>query len=216
MAAGLRTGRHRRTVLRPRMGRSSSGFQKKAITENEKPDTWEKWKGKYPGWPYILGKTEWRLEWLVYWCRDLAIFEVLEFAGRVSIIIAVIVWFWEWEDRMKQSHYRAWELINSARGSTGDGGRRDALQDLNDDEVNLSAAPLANAYLSKIQLPNASLVGADLRGADLFAANLTEAELFAANLTGAGLSGADLFAANLTEAELFAANLTGAGLSGPT
>jgi hypothetical protein len=83
------------------------------------------------------------LEWLVYWCKDLAIFEVLEFAGRASVLIAVIWWFWEAGDREKQKHYRAWELINSARGSTGDGGRRDALQDLNEDHVSLAAAPLA-------------------------------------------------------------------------
>src|SRR5688572_22229404 len=111
--------------------------------------------------------------------------------------VAVILWFWEADDRKKQSHYRAWELINSARGSTGDGGRRDALQDLNEDNVDLSAAPLANAYLEKVELPGAVLYGADLSRADL---------------SGAHLSGADLYGADLSRADLTAAYLTAAYL----
>jgi hypothetical protein len=100
------------------------------MTANEEPGTWVQWKERHPRWRHLPGRIEWRLEWLVYWCRDLAIFEVLEFAGRliavVSVAVALIVWIWEAGDREKQKHYRAWELINSAQGSTGDGGRRDA------------------------------------------------------------------------------------------
>jgi uncharacterized protein YjbI with pentapeptide repeats len=118
-------------------------------------------------------------------------FGFLEVAGWIATVAAVVVgvatWVWEADDRRKQKHYRAWELINSARGSTGDGGRRDALQDLNEDGEDLSAAPLANAYLSNIQLPNA-----DLRGADLSTADLRSANLSGANLSGANLSGAKL------------------------
>ena len=98
----------------------------------------------------------------VYWCRGLAIFEVLEFTGRISVLIALIVRISEAGDREKQKHYRAWELINSARGATGDGGRRDALRDLNEDYADLSAAPLAKAYLAGVQLPEAGLIWADL------------------------------------------------------
>lgn len=50
---------------------------------------------------------------------------------QIAVIGAVLFWFSEAPDRTKERHYRAWELINSARGSTGDGGRIDALQDLN-------------------------------------------------------------------------------------
>jgi uncharacterized protein YjbI with pentapeptide repeats len=212
MAARLRTGAHRRTASRPRMGQTSFGLQKKAVTENKQPGTWQEWKKKHPRWRplwlWIFGWPEWRLERLVYWCQDVAFFEVLEFAGRASVLIALIVWISEASDREKQSHYRAWELINSARGSTGDGGRRDALQDLNKDGVVLSAAPLANAYLSAVQLPNASLINADLTRADLTKADLTRAKLSGTKLTEAKLSGA-----KLTEADLAGADLRGADLS---
>jgi hypothetical protein len=184
--------------------------------------TWEDWKWLHR-WPRLTS-IEWALEWLVYWCKGLAVFEVLEFAGRASVLIAVILWFWEADDRKKQSHYRAWELINSARGSTGDGGRRDALQDLNNDKVNLSAAPLDKAYLAEARLQKATLVGADLAEAyllraDLVGANLTNADLTRAGLSRAILSGAKLFGAilsgaNLTNTDLTGADLTGADLSG--
>src|SRR3954451_11731828 len=101
------------------------------MAERERPANWEDWKWLHR-WPRLTS-IEWALEWLVYWCKGLAVFEVLEFAGRASVLVALIVWISEASDREKQKHYRAWELINSARGSTGDGGRRDALRDLNED-----------------------------------------------------------------------------------
>ena len=40
-------------------------------------------------------------------------------------------------ERVKQSHYAAWQLVNSAQGQIVSGGRIDALQDLNKDHVSL-------------------------------------------------------------------------------
>ncbi|MGF7213789.1 hypothetical protein GGE65_008439 [Skermanella aerolata] len=192
------------------------------MAERERPMSWEDWKWLHR-WPRLTS-IEWALEWLVYWCKGLAIFEILEFIGRASVLIAVILWFWEAENRKKQKHYRAWELINSARGSTGDGGRRNALQDLNNDGVSLAAVPLANAYLYDVQLPKAFLLDADLSGAELFGAdlsmaflsraNMTKAKLFDANLSGAELSLVNLSEADLTGADLSRANLSGATLEG--
>jgi len=201
-------------------------LQEVAMAERERPMDWEDWKWLHR-WPRLT-IIEWWLEWLVYWCRGLAIFEVLEFAGRASVLVALIVWISEAGDREKQKHYRAWELINSARGSTGDGGRRDALQDLNEDKVDLSGAPLDKAYLDGVQLQNARLLitglnqaalnRANLSGAYLGWADLSRAALFAANLSGASLvranlSGAYLVRANLSGAYLTEANLIKAGLS---
>jgi uncharacterized protein YjbI with pentapeptide repeats len=178
----------------------------------EKPETLGQWKERHPRWPNLPGRIEWNLERLVYWCRDLAVFDILEFAGRLSLVVGLVIWFLESGERTKQKHYRAWELINSARGSTGDGGRREALQDLNDDNIDMSAAPLAKAYLKYVQLSKAvlnganltrtDLTGADLTGADLTRTKLIEANLIRATLTGADLTGADLSRANLTNANL--------------
>src|SRR4051794_20734682 len=146
------------------------------MAASERPGGWEQWKERHPRWPRLTS-GEWALEWLVYWCRSLAIFEFLELAGRLSLIVALILWFSDAPDRLKQKHYRAWDLINSARGSTGDGGRRDALQDLNEDGVSLAAAPLAHAFLISVDLPRADLIEADLSGANLTEANLSGAYL---------------------------------------
>src|SRR3954447_12934278 len=112
-----------------------TSFRRRQMTEREQPIAWEDWKW-LRRWPRLTS-IEWGLEWLVYWCKGLAIFEVLEFVGRTSVLIVAITWIFEADERdkarmneIKQKHYRAWELINSAEGKIGDGGRRDALRDL--------------------------------------------------------------------------------------
>src|SRR4051794_14247772 len=197
------------------MGRAIPGAT--MVAASERPSSWTKWKERHPQWPRLTA-IEWTLEWLVYWCRNLAIFEFLELAGRLSLIVALVLWFREAPDRAKQKHYRAWDLINSARGSTSDGGRRDALQDLSEDGVSLAGAPLAKAFLRQVNLPRADLSAADLRKAHLSAADLrgadpTGAYLSEAHLTGAHLSWANLSKADLTGADLSRADLTGADLS---
>jgi hypothetical protein len=84
----------------------------------------------------------------VYRLRSLAPFDLLELAGKCTVLVVAIFWVLEADSRAKERHYRAWDLINAARGSSGDGGRKDALQDLNKDRVSLAAAPLEKAWLS--------------------------------------------------------------------
>lgn len=139
-------------------------------------------------------------------------------------------WLSEATDRTKERHYRAWQLINSARASigdggrkdaggaaaegekeagwSGDGGRKDALQNLHGDGVSLAGALLEGAHL-----PELDLQGADLRAADLGGANLWRAKFRGAKLNNANLKGANLRGAMLDEAELFGANLQDANLA---
>jgi hypothetical protein len=159
------------------------------------------------------------LEWFVYRLRSLALFDLLELTGKLTIVVAIVVWFLEADQRARQAeeaikarHYRAWELINAARGSTGDGGRRDALQDLNKDHVSLAGAPLERAYLNEVDLEGANLQGANLQGASLAFANLHRANLQVATLISVNLQGAVLTFANLQGANLGGTNLEGADL----
>jgi Pentapeptide repeats (8 copies) len=149
------------------------------------------------------------LEWFVYRLRGLAMFELLEIAGRLTVVVAVIFWFMEADNRAKERHYRAWELINSARGSAGDGGRRDALQDLNRDGVSLAAAPLEQAWLPGVYLQGANLAKANLQGATLIDANLQGAAFGESQLMDAALALAGN-GTNLQGAYLMGANLQGA------
>lgn len=119
----------------------------------------------------------------------------------------------------KAANFQAWQVINSAQGKGGSGGRVDALADLIANDVSLAGVKLDGAWLEKARLDgaqlrvasfeNANLSGASLRGADLQEANLTRAALVAADLRGASLRGALLREALLSTADLRDADLHG-------
>ena len=51
----------------------------------------------------------------------------IEYAGSLSILVAVVFWFTEADRRTHQRHYQAWQVINTAKGKGGNGGRMVAL-----------------------------------------------------------------------------------------
>jgi hypothetical protein len=117
----------------------------------------------------------------------------------------------------KDSNFQAWQVINSAQGKGGSGGRGDALHDLKMNGislagVNLDAAwlehvDLRNATLSMASFMNANLHGAKLQGATLDGVNFRGANLVTASLAGASLRGADFTGARLSAADLSQADL---------
>ncbi|HEX5818915.1 MAG TPA: pentapeptide repeat-containing protein, partial [Gemmatimonadales bacterium] len=119
----------------------------------------------------------------------------------------------------KAANFQAWQVINSAQGKGGSGGRVDALADLIANDVSLAGVKLDGAWLEKARLDgghlreasfeSANLSGASLRGADLQDANLTRVTLVAADLRGASLRGALLREALLSTADLRDADLHG-------
>jgi hypothetical protein len=118
----------------------------------------------------------------------------------------------------KAANYQAWQVVNTAQGKGGSGGRIDALQDLVHNDVSLAGVRLDGAWLDGITIPGAKLERASLRDAILRGANLRGANLQGADLTGADLTGADLRDAILkrstvAKAMISAADLEGADLS---
>ena len=149
--------------------------------------------------------------------------------SSLSILFAVLFYFSESGDRLKQKHYQAWQVINTAQGKGGSGGRIEALQELNTDRIPLVGVDVSGAFLQGINLAKARLLrsnfnSADLRDSDFRLADFTDADLKSANFGGsnlskanflrADLSGSDLGDANLTEANLAGANLDDADLGG--
>jgi hypothetical protein len=117
----------------------------------------------------------------------------------------------------KAANYQAWQVVNSAQGKGGSGGRIDALQDLNQNAVSLAGVRLDGAWLERISLPGgrlsrASLRGANLRGADLHDADFSQADLTEADLVGADLRNANLRGATLAGAQLSTADIRSADL----
>ncbi|MGC2300199.1 MAG: pentapeptide repeat-containing protein [Acidobacteriaceae bacterium] len=174
-------------------------------------------------WLIPLIAIDWSWEWLAYLLSNWSFLEVLEYLGSFSVLIGVIFWFSESGDRIQQRHYQAWQVINTAQGKGGSGGRIEALQELNADHISLTGVDVSSAFLQGLRVPHANLVRsnlstADLRDSDLHFADFTWADLQYANLRGASLDHtlldhADLRDCDLTGASLAAAHLDGADLT---
>src|SRR5437764_14331483 len=99
------------------------------------------------GWAVLLWALEWYWEWLAYLLSNWSFLEVLEYLSSFGVLIAVIFYFAESGDRTKQKHYQAWQVINTAQGKGGSGGRVEALQELNQDGISLVGVDLSGAFL---------------------------------------------------------------------
>jgi len=198
-----------------------------------KPDL--KWSSDLSA-PFIW--LEWIMEWIVYGFSKLAFFKILEYAAKLTILFALILYVLEVPERKRQAELNAWQIVNSAMQQKAASGRVEALEYLNNAGVDLNYLKVTDAYLigttrkgvSKgINLPNAKLRGvnftestlteanfrnANLEGAILKEANLEGAILKGAILKGANLEGAKLVRAYLREANLERADLRFANLKG--
>jgi hypothetical protein len=173
---------------------------------------------KHP-WLLPLRRVEWILEWTAYALSRWSFLEVLEYLGSFSVLIGVIFYFSESGDRVMQRHYQAWQVINTAQGKGGSGGRIEALQELNADKVPLVGVDASAAFLQGIHLEHANLLradlsAADLRGSALASAHFDYANLHFTNFRGSDLQQAVLSNANMSEADLVGTHLAGAKLDG--
>ena len=173
------------------------------------------------GWLMPLVALEWVWEWAAFALSNWAFLEVLEYLGTFSILVAVIFYFSEAGDRIKLRHYQAWQVINTAQGKGGSGGRIEALQELNQDKVPLVGVDVSSAFLQGVRLAHANLLrsdfsSADVRNGDLSHCNFMLANLNSANLRNANLDHAEFLEADLQDADLTGANLSYADLSGAT
>ena len=172
-------------------------------------------------WLIPVIALEWVFEWLAYGLSNWTLVEVLEYLGSFSVLIAVVFYFSESGDRVKQRHYQAWQVINTAQGKGGSGGRIEALQELNADHVPLVGVDVSLAFLQGLNLKNANLLraefsAADMRNSDLSHSNLTLADFESANLRNADLDHAQCAQADFRGADLNGSSMVGVDLSGAT
>src|SRR4051812_32358129 len=166
-------------------------------------------------WLFPFRAFEWLWEWAAYGLSRWSFLEVLEYLGSFSVLVGVIFYFSESGDRVKQRHYQAWQVINTAQGKGGSGGRIEALQELNEDKTPLVGVDASSAFLQGVHLEHANLLradmrAADLRGSDLSSANLTYADLHDANFRGARLEDVSFSNAILKDTDLVGSDLSGA------
>lgn len=184
----------------------------------ERPEGWEERRGKIRRWWVVaFVGVEYGMEWVAYILSNWSFLEVLEYLGSFGVLIAVIFYFAESGDRLKQKHYQAWQVINSAQGKGGNGGRIEALEELNADGVTLVGVDLSSAFLVGVRLPQAKLAranfeSADARNAEMMGAKVEDAGLRWANFRGAKLEGASFKGSALEHADFSEADLKGADL----
>ena len=156
------------------------------------------------------------IDWLsahaAWYLSRWSLLRVLAYAETFSVLIALIFWIAEAGERRQQKHYQAWQVINTAQGKGGSGGRGEALQQLSADGVPLVGVDLSDAFLQDVRLDGAQLRRSSFRAADVRNAHFRNAMLADSNMTFANLRGADLRDADLRDAILTDADLTGADL----
>src|SRR5579864_1206214 len=153
---------------------------------HERPLPWPERKKQIPGWSIPFFALEWVWDWLAFLLSRWSFVEVLEYMGSLSILVAVFFYFHDSDNRIRQRHYQAWQVINTAQGKGGSGGRIEALQELNNDGVSLVGVDVSGAFLQGVHLGKARLLrsdfsAADVRNSDFKAADLQDANLHSAN-----------------------------------
>src|ERR1700729_2576316 len=169
----------------------------------ERPATWNSLTNRIKRrWLIPFIAFEWIWDWTAYLLSCWSFLEVLDYLGRFSILVAVVFYFSESGNRIKQKHYQAWQVINTAQGKGGSGGRIEALQELNADKVPLVGVDVSSAFLQGLRLPNADLLRSNFSAADLRNSNLAGVNFTLANLNSANLRSAVLNGANCAQADL--------------
>src|SRR5216683_5709124 len=134
----------------------------------KRPETWASHQGAIRHrWTLPFHAIEWMWQWTAYALSRWAFLEVLEYIGSFSVLIAVVFYFAESGDRKKQKHYQAWQVINTAQGKGGSGGRIEALEELNRDRVPLVGINAAGAFLQGVRLRKGRLLRCNLEACDL-------------------------------------------------
>lgn len=164
-------------------------------------------------------RMEWCLSWAAWALGQWALLEVLDYLGSFSILVVVILYFADTHNRIEQRHYQAWQVINTAQGKGGSGGRIDALQELNADHVSLVGVDASQAFLQGVDLPHANLARCDLHSSDMRMsvfrnATMTYCDLRGANFRNSNMRSSHLENTDLTGADLHGTNLRGAVLDG--
>ena len=163
------------------------------LKRRTRPEPWSRQRAEAKHfWLIPVFALEWGWRWLAYLLSGWAFLEVIEYFGTLSLLVAAVSYFAESNDRIKQKHYQAWQVINSAQGKGGNGGRIDALEELHKDGVLLVGVDVSDAFLK----------GVDLSGANLLRANFRSADIREASFIGSQLEDADLASANLRHADL--------------
>ncbi len=192
----------------------------------ERPVDWAEYrKETMHRWRVPFLAVDWCWEWAAHFLSNWAFLEVLEYLSSFGVLVAVIFYFAESGDRMRQRHLQMWQVMNTAQGKGGSGGRIEALQELNHDKVPLVGVDVSGAFLRGVKLRKAELLranlsavdardgdfaGADFSFAEMQSGNFRDGKFGRAILRDADGSDGDFSGADFSEADLARADFSNA------
>ncbi|HVG43168.1 MAG TPA: pentapeptide repeat-containing protein [Longimicrobium sp.] len=139
----------------------------------------------------------------------LAIGNALMIVQTIFVAPAAAEYFFGQSGRAKSRHYEAWGVISRSSGMKGDGGRGQALQDLNNDRVALRGLEIPGAIIDSLRLPRS-----DLKGTNLTHAMLPHSTFSGAKVTRATMVGTTFLNAAIQYADLSMSNADSAVFNG--
>ena len=166
------------------------------------------------GWTVPFVWVDWMWECAAHFLSNWAFLEALEYLSSFGVLVAVIFYFAESGERTRQRHFQMWQVMNTAQGKGGSGGRIDALQELNADHVALVGVDVSGAFLRGVKLRKAALVRANLSGVDARDGEFTEADFSFAEMRSANFRGGKFERAILRDADCTDGDFSGADFSG--
>jgi hypothetical protein len=140
---------------------------------------------------------DWLCQWIAFLAGNLAVFRVLEYAGKLTVAIALITWIAGYPQRQQAAIQAAWSIVN-----TKGGGRKAALEELAGHQVDLKGMYATDGYFANINLSGRDLRWSELTGADFESANMEGAQLQNSILLGTSFKNANLRNANFQGASL--------------
>ena len=152
--------------------------------ERKHPQNWKELKSLHPK-RIGLWTIDWLFDNVVYYFHNVAITEFLKILTSFSIFWGLIVYIFSADERTQAIHYQAWQVINSAQGKSGNGGRSYALESLIADNVSLKGIDLNKAWLDGTNLSNSILSAATFIDSHLRSVNLSNAKLNGCDFTEA-------------------------------
>jgi hypothetical protein len=165
-------------------------------------------------WTVPFVAVDWGWEWAAHFLSNWAFLEALEYLSSFGVLVAVIFYFAESGERTRQRHLQMWQVMNTAQGKGGSGGRIEALQELNEDHVALVGVDVSGAFLRGVKLLKAELLRANLSAVDARDGEFTEADFSFAEMQSGNFRNGKFERAILRDADGSDGDFSGANFSG--
>jgi hypothetical protein len=181
----------------------------------ERPAAWGEYRTRARRWwtrPFVA--VDWVWEWAAHFLSNWAFLEALEYLSSFGVLVAVIFYFAESGERSRQRHFQMWQVMNTAQGKGGSGGRIEALEELNHDHVPLVGVDVSGAFLRGVKLHKAELLRANFRAVDARDGEFSEADFSFAEMQSGNFRNGKFAHALLRDADCSDGDFSSADFSG--